>query len=116
MRHYRNLEQQKEIFGSCCAKNLITLLKGKIYRCPFSANAARLKAVPDYENDYINIFKEPQKAADIYEMKKKVRTFLLEKKILETCDYCNGRPYGAPEIPPAIQTDKPLEYEQCYSK
>ena len=116
MRHHRNNEGQKEIFRNCCAKNTITLSKGKLYRCPFAANAARLLAVPDYENDYIDIFQESQHAGDIYEMKKKVRAFLLEKKILQTCDYCNGRSFGAPEIPFAIQTDKPLEYEQCYWK
>ncbi|MDP2922780.1 MAG: radical SAM protein [Candidatus Omnitrophota bacterium] len=112
MRHYRNIERQKEIFKSCCAKNTATLSKGKLYRCPFVANAARLLAVPDFESDYINIFQEPQEAVDIYEMKNKIRAFLLEKDFLETCDYCNGRPFEAPEIPVAIQTDKPLEYNQ----
>ncbi len=116
MGHYRNIEQQKEIFRSCCAKNTVTLSKGKLYRCPFSANADRLLAVPDYENDYINIFHEPQETIDIYEMKKRIRMFLLEKDFLQVCDYCNGRPFGAPEIQPAIQTDKPLEYKQRYLK
>ncbi|MDP2923786.1 MAG: radical SAM protein, partial [Candidatus Omnitrophota bacterium] len=116
MRHHRDVEHQKEIFKNCCAKNLATLLKGRLYRCPFCANAARLLAVPDYENDYINIFQEPQEAMDIYEMKKKIKAFLLEKDFLQTCDYCNGRPFGAPEIQPAIQTDKPLEYEQVLFK
>lgn len=112
MRHYRNTEQQKEIFTSCCAKNTVTLSKGKLYRCPFAANAARLMAVPDYKNDYINILQEQQEGIDINEMKNRIRAFLLEKDFLETCDFCNGRPFEAPEIPPAIQIKKPLEYEQ----
>ena len=116
IKHYRNTEQQKEIFNKCCAKNTITISNGKLYRCPFAANADRLMAVPDYENDYINILHEPQKAIDISEVKKKIRTFLLEKNSLETCDYCNGRSFNASEITPAIQTTKPLEYEQCRSK
>lgn len=71
-------------------------------------------AVPDFENDYIDFFQEPLEDINIYEMKKKIRKFLLEKDFLETCDYCNGRPYDAAlEISPAIQTNKPLEYEQC---
>lgn len=111
MRHHRNPEQQEKLFTDCCAKNLITLSNGKLYRCPFAANAARLQAVPDFEDDYINLFQAPIDSIDIYEMKKKIRKFLLEKDFLETCDYCNGRPLGTPaEIPPAIQTDKPLEY------
>ena len=46
-------------------------------------------------------------------MKKRIRKFLLEKDFLEVCDYCNGRSFGDPEIQPAVQTNKPLEYEQC---
>ncbi len=114
MRHDRNIEQQKKIFENCCAKNTFTLSKGKLYICPFSANADRLQAVPGFENDYIDLFQSPRGAMDIYEMKKKIRTFLLEKDFLETCDYCNGRSFYAPEITPAIQTENPLEYEQCY--
>ncbi len=116
MRHHRDVEHQKEIFKNCCAKNLATLLKGKLYRCPFCANAARLLAIPDYENDYIDIFQEPQEIMDIYEMKKKIKAFLLEKAFLQVCDYCNGRSFEAPQIPPAIQINKPLEYEQYCSK
>ena len=113
-RHHRNIEDQKEIFKSCCAKNTITISDGKLYRCPFAANAARLRAVPDYNNDYVNFLQESRKAIDVYDMKKKFRSFLLEKDFLEVCDYCNGRSFGDPEITPAIQTKKPLEYEQCY--
>jgi len=108
-RHYRNIEQQKEIFRNCCAKNTFTLSKGNLYRCPFSANAARLKAVPNFKNDYVNIF---DKSLNINEIKKKIKTYVLEKEFLETCDFCNGRVFGDPEITPAIQTNKPLEYKE----
>ena len=114
MRHYRNIEQQKEIFKKCCAKNTITISDGKLYRCPFAANANRLLAVPDYKNDYIDLFQEPLETIDIYEMKKKIRTYLLEKDFLETCDFCNGRSFGDPEIIPTIQIDKPIEYQKYY--
>jgi sulfatase maturation enzyme AslB (radical SAM superfamily) len=113
IRHYRNIEDQKETFKSCCAKNLVTLSNGKLYRCPFAANADRLRAVPDFENDYIDLFQEPLEGIDIYELKKKIRKYLIEKDFLETCDYCSGRPYETPsDLQPAIQMDKPLEYEQ----
>ena len=114
-RHFRSFEQQKRIFTNCCAKNTITLSKGKLYRCPFSANAARLSAVPNNKSDYIDLFQEPLDAAGIRETKSKVRGYLLYKNYLETCDYCNGRSFGAIEIQPAIQTREPLEYEQCRS-
>lgn len=114
MKHYRNIEQQKEIFRSCCAKNLVTLSDAKLYRCPFSANATRLMAVPDYKDDYISLFPNPQEAINVCGMKKKIREFLLEKDFLEVCDYCNGRSFDAAEIQPAIQIAKPLEYKQFY--
>lgn len=113
-KHNRNIEQQREVFKSCCAKNLVTLSNGRLYRCPFAANADRLRAVPDFKNDYIDIFQKPLDGINIYEVKKNIRTYLLEKDFLETCDFCNGRPLEAPaEIQPAIQTDKPLEYALC---
>lgn len=111
-RHYRNMEQQKEIFKNCCAKNLVTISDDKLYRCPFAANTSRLKAIPDYKNDYVDFVQELQKGVDVSEIKKKIKAFLLEKEILKTCDFCNGRSFGDPEITPAEQTDKPLEYEQ----
>ena len=111
MRHNRNFEQQQKIFRNCCAKNTFTLSKGKLYRCPFSANADRLLAVPNYKNDYINLFQEPIETLDICEMKKRIKKYLLEKDFLDVCDYCNGRSFSDPEIQPAIQTKKPLEYE-----
>lgn len=110
-KHYRNHEEQKETFKSCCAKNLVTLSDGKLYRCPFAANAARLRAVPDCEHDYIRIIQGPNESINVSSTKKRIKSFLLEKEFLETCDYCNGRPFEAPEIKPAIQTRRPLEYE-----
>lgn len=111
-RNERTIGQNEDVFKACCAKNLATLSDGKLYRCPFVANASRLKATPDYVGDYINILEMPLNKTDPIEMKNIIRAFLIEKTKLETCDYCNGRPYGAPEITPAIQIDKPLEYEQ----
>lgn len=103
--HNRNQEEQKEIFRKCCAKNTITLSKGKIYRCPFSANAHRLSAIPD-NKDYVDIFD-----GNIEEVKQRIKSYLLERKYLESCDFCNGRSFGDPEIIPAIQIKKPIEYK-----
>ncbi len=111
-RHYRNIEQQKEIFRNCCAKNTFTISDGKLYRCPFAANAARLRAVPDFKSDYINFLQEFKEGVDISKIKKKIRAYILEKEFLQTCDFCNGRSFDDPYITPAIQTKKPLEYEQ----
>ncbi len=110
--HRRSMEGQKEVFKNCCAKNTFTLSDGKLFRCPFSANSDRLRAVTDYEGDYINILQLAHKEKDLQVAKNKIRAFLTEKEFLRVCDYCNGRSFAAPEIQSAIQINKPLEYEE----
>ena len=56
--HQRSSEQLKEVFTQCCVKYLYTLLDGKLYRCPFIANAANLKAIPDNPLNYVDILSE----------------------------------------------------------
>ena len=108
-RNYRNSFQQMEIFDNCCAKNTITISEGKLHRCPFAANAMRLRAVPDFNDDYVEFM---QTRDDHSEIKKKIRSFLFDKKFLAVCDYCRGRSFGDEEIPSAIQADKSLDYER----
>lgn len=110
--HNRTHDQNREIFRICCAKNMATLSDGKLFRCPYSANAGRLSAVPDNKNDYVDILQEPLDATGIRETKNKVRNYILHKDYLETCDYCNGRPLSGHEVQPAIQADKPVAYHK----
>lgn len=111
-KHNRSLKMQHGIFQDCCAKHLATLSDGKLFRCPFAANAARLKAVPDFINDYIDIFNEPMDDLNITKTKNKIRKYFLNKEAFSTCNYCSGRSLSAPEIPAAIQTKTPLEYKK----
>ncbi len=109
--HNRNVEQNKEIFKNCCAKNMATLSDGKLFRCPYGANAHRLKAVPDSKRDYVDLF-HLSDTEDRKNIKNNVRKYLLNKDYLDLCDYCSGRPLSGNEIPPAIQTKKPLTYKK----
>lgn len=102
-KHNRTIPEQEKIFQACCAKNLNTLHDGRLYRCPFAANAAKLKAVPDYKEDYLVV-----QDAD----KEEIRSFLRDKTYISTCDHCNGRSYGDEVIVPAIQTKTPLKYKK----
>lgn len=109
-KYNRSLSKNEEIFKQCCAKNLSTLSDGKLFRCPFSANADRLSAVPDNPDDYID-FLSIKKAKVTKKMAKSlIKKFLFEKTSVSGCDYCKGRPYGAQEILPAIQVKKSLPY------
>jgi hypothetical protein len=81
-------------FNACCTRNYTTLVDGRVYRCPFSAHAIRLGAVPEDHNDYIEL-KDATPG--------QLRVFLRHTHYLDTCAWCDGRPFGAPEIPPAVQ-------------
>lgn len=102
-KHNRSRQENEKIFSQCCAKNLATLADGKLYRCPFAANAAKLAAVPDYTDDYLVV-------ADVG--REEISSFLRDKTYIETCDHCNGRSYGDKVIAPAIQTKQPLVYKK----
>ena len=111
-KHNRGVEDQKKIFTNCCAKNTLTLSRGELHRCPFSANALRLNAVPDHPGDYVQVTKGVLEDKDIDGTKQRIRRLVTEKTYLDTCDHCNGRSFDDPQIIPAIQTKKPLEYER----
>jgi sulfatase maturation enzyme AslB (radical SAM superfamily) len=98
----RTLEENEEIFQRCCGKNLLTLSNGKIYRCPFAANADRLNAIPLNTENYI--------FAD--SSSEEIRRYTRKIKALPACNFCKGRSFNAPQIKPAIQTSKPLIYKQ----
>jgi organic radical activating enzyme len=104
---HRTHEGNKIIFEACCSKNTTTLLDGVLYRCPFSANADKLKAIPNFDQDKLDL-----NGADPNQIRKRMRPWLFEKDFIEACDHCNGRSFDDPEIVPAEQADKPLDYTQ----
>ena len=103
--HNRTEEERKQIFKTCCVKNIFTISGNLLFHCPFSANAFRLRGVPDFKGDYVDFSRSG--------VKDEVREFVRSKEYIDSCDFCNGRSYGAPEIVPGIQTLVPLKYEKC---
>ncbi len=107
-KHGRTPEALDAVFLGCCAKNLLTLLDGKLYHCPFMANAMNLGAVPPCGEDYLplsDIRKRPQE-----ERTAVMRGFIFDKINFATCDYCVGRPYGQGSLTPAEQAAAPVDY------
>ena len=51
----RTEPEKKRKFIDCCNSDILSLLKGKLYRCPFSANAENIKAIPVNKNDHIDL-------------------------------------------------------------
>ena len=71
----------------CCAKQLYTLLNGKLYTCPFIANASNLKAIPDNKADYVDLLSGEDNLRD------KLRRLIKMENFFPACDFCDGRPH-----------------------
>ena len=100
----KSQEALEHQFENCCVSDLTSLLHGKIYRCPFNANASNLEAIPQVASDEVNLL---DKSLSIAELREQIKTLLYEKKSISACSYCNGRDYSVSTIPSAIQTKKP---------
>ncbi len=105
-RHGRAPAALEALFLGCCAKNLLTLLDGKLYHCPFMANAMNLGAVPPCSSDSLRLSYVQKLARD--ERIAVMRDFIFHKINFPTCDYCAGRPYGQGNLNPAEQAAAPL--------
>ena len=57
-KHNRKPHENQEVFKQCCVKYIYTLLDGKLYRCPFIANAANLKALPENKANYVDLIND----------------------------------------------------------
>ncbi len=97
----------KHLFNNCCNSDLVSLLHGKLYRCPFSANGVNLKAIPQNNKDEVDLTDDSLTKEDLREQIKKL---CYEKEFLTACYYCNGRDYSTTNIPAALQTKQPLDY------
>ena len=109
----RTEEETKRVFYNCCNSDLISLLHGKLYRCPFSANATNLKAIPVDETDIVDLTNDE---INNNELKEKIRNLVYGKKYLTACSFCNGRDYSVKTINAAEQTKKPLPFKKIGSE
>lgn len=110
-KHHRPTEENDELFRRCCTSNVTTLQKGKLFRCPYAANAFHLGAVVDSSDDYVDIL-EPELLNDIEATKITIRDYLVLRQAIPICDYCDGRIPGVNEIPPAEQTKEVRTYKR----
>jgi len=95
----------KEIFGNCCINRGLTLLHGKLYLCPFSANATNLKAIKYADEEILNLKQNKE------ELKKQIHNLYFNTDFLEACRSCNGRDHNVPRVKAAVQAKEPLKYE-----
>ncbi len=105
----KNAEALEHQFNNCCVSDLISLLHGKLYRCPFSANAVNLNAIPKDPTDEVNLLDDK---LSIEQLRGEIKKLCYDKKYITACSYCNGRDYSVATIPSAIQTKKPISYKK----
>ena len=103
----RSKEELQKTFDNCCVKNTTTLLDGVLYRCPFAANATKLKAVPMVDHEVVNL----NNNETCEEIKNNFKNFFHNDKPLKACSFCGGRDYSTEKIKAAIQTKKSVPYE-----
>jgi MoaA/NifB/PqqE/SkfB family radical SAM enzyme len=105
---FRNLKEDdiKDMFSKCCVNDVLTILNGNLYRCPFSANAINLKAIP--KKDFIYLLDENKSTS---EYRKELSDFYYKKDFIDACNYCQGRDYRTLIVEPAVQTRTPLEFK-----
>jgi len=105
--HNRSKEELADTFKTCCVSDVFTLLNGKLYRCPFSANADALHAIPKFKDDFL-------KVSHMRDRKKSVREiffdFINHKDYINACNYCFPRGVDRPAIQAAMQVNDHLQY------
>ena len=108
----RTTEELESLFANCCAGDILTLLHGILYRCPFSAHAENLEAVPLFSRDRLDLLEE----SDDLILRKRLADFCGKRDFLDACSYCNGRDYRVGKVPAAVQSLRPLPYERRREK
>jgi hypothetical protein len=102
--HKRTNKELYDVFGQCCVKDCLTLLHGKLFICPFSANLYNLDKEKYSFVDYIDTSK-----ASTAKIKEEIKKYLYKFKFQRACNNCNGRDHNVEKIPAAVQTRKVLE-------
>ncbi|WP_037908058.1 radical SAM protein [Actinacidiphila yeochonensis] len=100
----RTRAELERTFRDCCVNDLVTLLNGRLYLCPFSANAMNLGALPDAPDDVIDL--RTERPAD--ELRELISTLYRRSGPLTACSFCRGRDHTTPTIEPAVQVRRPL--------
>ncbi|MFE4857447.1 radical SAM protein [Streptomyces sp. NPDC056670] len=100
----RTPQELRRTFSDCCVNDLLTLLNGRLYLCPFSANAMNLGALPAAPQDVIDLRTEWPRN----ELRARIEALYTRKSPLTACTFCRGRDDTTPTITPAVQVRRPL--------
>jgi organic radical activating enzyme len=97
----------KQMYSACCVNDVLTLLHGRLFHCPFSANLFNLYPGKAPADEYID-FKDLEPT----NLRSHLHEFLYSKPYLAACRNCLGRDFTQKLVEPALQTSKPIELPQ----
>ncbi len=106
-KHDYSEDEIKYVYETCTCGKLPNLLNGKIYGCPYSANAINLGALDKEEEEFDTFILDGEEG-----QKEKLRKFLFGRDYMTSCNYCGGRNGGRGVVKAHEQIDKPLPYER----
>jgi glycosyltransferase involved in cell wall biosynthesis len=90
--HNRTGEENDRLFRECIATSLLTMVDGKVFRCPYAASLYKLGIKPLPE-DYVDV-----RATN----RKDISGYLVSDRAMSACDYCTSRKL-ANKVEPAVQ-------------
>lgn len=93
-------EQVETIFKYCSFGNVMSLMKGKLYRCTTAARIADIGIIEEEKDDYVSFLDEDM---DVSVKRKEIRNLIYNKKYHNGCRYCNGISTNKMGIPVAEQ-------------
>lgn len=98
--NHKTREELEQTYQFCWGRDCITLLEGKLWQCEFAANANRLGAIPDYKQDYVDLFETDN-------LRQRLIDFLYTKTSMESCRWCN---LTTEKVKPGVQIPHNLVY------
>ena len=101
----KTINELNHLFNNCCANDLLTLLDGKLYRCPTAGHGENLGVIPHDPNDVVDL---SDQRMSIEETRESLKRFYYRENYISACSYCKGREYGFGVVESAIQTKNPL--------
>jgi organic radical activating enzyme len=88
-----------------CAAQCMQMIGGKLSYCVFQAHAELLRGIPKADYESLDLLGEDLTGEVL-------REFCYPSEPLRACRYCTGMTYDCDAILPAVQTDKPLAYDE----
>jgi organic radical activating enzyme len=104
--YHRTREENEAVLRNCVVRDTPTIVDGKIFRCPLSGSAWLLSILPRDVYEYVDLLNANE---SVDSLRTQIQN-LMRLKYLKACNFCGNRSINTNRIPPAIQSDKPLEY------